>query len=180
MINLSSTTLAICIALAGLVSAGDRFTQSPGGPALAISGDGAATTLSASDLQGLARTCVAVKEGTETVTYEDVVAGELLHRAGVPQGAQLRGEALARYVLASGSDGYRVVFSLAELDPGFGGSEVIVADSRDGRSLPASQGPLRLVASKDLRASRWVRMLKSSPRYEQFTTYRLHAGASVL
>jgi hypothetical protein len=35
------------------------------------------------------------------------------------------------------------VFSLAELDPGFCGSVIIVADTTDGKPLFAYQGPLR-------------------------------------
>jgi hypothetical protein len=35
---------------------------------------------------------------------------------------------MATYVIASAADGYRVVFSLAELDPEFTGSEVMVVD----------------------------------------------------
>ena len=43
----------------------------------------------------------------------------------------LRGDAVASYVVASASDGYQVVFSLAEPDPAFSGSEIIVADTTE-------------------------------------------------
>jgi len=68
---------------------------------------------------------------------------------------------MASYVLATAEDGYRVVFSLAELDSGILESEVIVADTVDGAPLPAKQGPFRLVAPHEKRPARWVRMLKS-------------------
>jgi hypothetical protein len=58
-------------------------------------------------------------------------------------------------------NGYRVVFSIAELDSGIVDSGVIVADTLDGAPLPAKQGPLRVVAPHEKRAARWVRMLKS-------------------
>lgn len=86
---------------------------------------------------------------------------DLLHRAGVPEGENFRGAAMTLYVVAEGADGYRVVFSLAELDPGTSDSEVIVADTMNGAPLDAKHGPFQLVVPHDKRAARWVRMLKS-------------------
>jgi hypothetical protein len=74
---------------------------------------------------------------------------------------QLRGRAMATYIIAEAEDGYRVVFSLAELDSGILESEVLVADTMGGAPLGAQQGPFRLVAPHDKRPARWVRMLKS-------------------
>jgi len=39
------------------------------------------------------------------------------------------------------------------------GSDIIIADTVDGQPLAATQGPLRVVAPKDTRAARSVRML---------------------
>jgi DMSO/TMAO reductase YedYZ molybdopterin-dependent catalytic subunit len=94
-------------------------------------------------------------------TYEGVLVTELLKRAGVPLGAQLRGAAMATYVQADAADGYRVIFSLAELDSDFQDSDVIVADTLDGKALDDKTGPFRLVAPHDKRPARWVRMLQS-------------------
>ena len=74
-------------------------------------------------------------------------------------GDNLRGKELADYVVAEASDGYRVVFSIAELDPGFSNVQVIVATKVDGQPLPAHDGPLRLVVPGDKRPARRVRML---------------------
>ena len=68
----------------------------------------------------------------KTEKYEGVALEEILRKAGVPQGDALRGPAMAAYVVAEAADGYRVVFSLAELDAGIADSEVIVADTMDG------------------------------------------------
>lgn len=65
------------------------------------------------------------------------------------------------YVLVEAEDGYRVIFSLTELDSGILESEVIVANTMDGGPLGAKQGPLKLGAPHDKRPARWVRMLKS-------------------
>jgi len=62
--------------------------------------------------------------------------------------------------LAEANDGYRVVFSLTELDSGIVDSGVIVADTMDGAALGDKTGPL-LMAPHEKRPARWVRMLKS-------------------
>ena len=62
--------------------------------------------------------------------------------------------------MASASDGYQVLFSLGELDPALTSNDIIVADTIDGKPLLAHQGPLRIVAPKDSRAARSIRMLQ--------------------
>ena len=94
-------------------------------------------------------------------TYEGVLLEELLQRAGVPHGDQLRGKLMSTFVIAESEDGYKVVFALAELDSGITNSEVLVADTVDGALLDSKRGPFRLVAPHDKRPARWVRMLKS-------------------
>jgi DMSO/TMAO reductase YedYZ molybdopterin-dependent catalytic subunit len=131
------------------------------GSTLAIAGDiSNPLTISAEDLKSMPRTSVtAMAEGRET-RYEGVLVGELLKRAGAPLGRDLSGGALATYVVASASDGYQVVFSLAELDPALTANDIIVADTTDGKPLLENQGPLRIVAPHDKRPARSVRMLQ--------------------
>jgi DMSO/TMAO reductase YedYZ molybdopterin-dependent catalytic subunit len=119
--------------------------------------------LTVADLKNMPRKklTVANPHNQKREVYEGVLLEDLLHEAGVTQGENLRGAAMASYVLAEATDGYRVVFSLAELDSGVVESEVIVADTMDGAALGAKEGPLRLVAPHEKRPARWVRMLKS-------------------
>jgi DMSO/TMAO reductase YedYZ molybdopterin-dependent catalytic subunit len=119
--------------------------------------------VTAADLKKMPRTTLKVvnPHDKKTEVYEGVALEELLHRAGVPQGEQLRGPLLATYVIAAAEDGYRVVFSVAELDSGIQDADVLVADTMDGAALGANQGPFKLVAPHEKRPARWVRMLKS-------------------
>jgi DMSO/TMAO reductase YedYZ molybdopterin-dependent catalytic subunit len=119
--------------------------------------------VTAADLKKMPRRTLKVvnPHDKKTEVYEGVVLEELLRRAGVPQGEQLRGPLLATYVIAEAEDSYRVVFSLVELDSGFLDAEVLVADTMDGVPLGANQGPFKLVAPHEKRPARWVRMLKS-------------------
>jgi DMSO/TMAO reductase YedYZ molybdopterin-dependent catalytic subunit len=111
-------------------------------------------------LEGFQKTAVNPHEKKEE-TYEGVLVTELLKSAGVPLGAQLRGAAMATYVKADAADGYRVIFSLAELDMDFQDSDVIVADTMNGEPLGDKTGPFRIVAPHDKRPARWIRMLQS-------------------
>src|SRR5215471_10570126 len=58
------------------------------------------------------------RDGTEA-TFAGVALVDLLRLAGVPLGAELRGSAMALYLVVEAADGYRVVFALPELDPAF-------------------------------------------------------------
>ena len=119
--------------------------------------------LTVADLKNMPRKKLTVvnPHNKKTETYEGVLLEDLLRKAAVTQGENLRGAAMATYVLAEAIDGYRVVFSLAELDSGILESEVIVADTMDGAALGAKEGPFKLVAPHEKRPARWVRMLKS-------------------
>ena len=65
-----------------------------------------------------------------------------MKKAGVAQGEKLRGALMATYVVAEAEDGYRVVFSLAELDSGILDSDIIVADTMNGEPLSPEARPL--------------------------------------
>ncbi len=91
---------------------------------------------------------------TEQHTYSGVLLKDLLDKAGVPAQHDLKGKWMAAYVVAQGQDGYRVVFSLAELDPLFGDNEVWVALAEDGKGF-------RLVVPREKRNARWVRDVQS-------------------
>jgi DMSO/TMAO reductase YedYZ molybdopterin-dependent catalytic subunit len=120
-------------------------------------------TLTMEDLKKLPRTTLKVvnPHNKKTEVYEGVLLEELLKRAGVVQGEKLRGTAMATYVVAEAKDGYKVIFSLAELDSGIMDSIVLVADTMDGNPLAPNEGPFRLVTPHEKRPARWVRMLQS-------------------
>jgi DMSO/TMAO reductase YedYZ molybdopterin-dependent catalytic subunit len=116
-------------------------------------------TLTAADLAKLPRAAVTTKSNTITAAWEGVWLSEILKHAGVPLGAALRGKALTTYVAVSASDGYEVLFSLGELDQEMTESQILVADTANGRSLIAEGESFRLVLPKDKQGARSVRML---------------------
>jgi hypothetical protein len=117
--------------------------------------------LSASDLARLPHITATIHNSyTDTdETYFGVRLKDLLAPTGIPFGNDLRGEALAHFVVATGSDGYEIVLALAEVDPSFHSGEVLVADAMNGKPLDAHSGPFKLVVTEDKRPARAVRNL---------------------
>jgi hypothetical protein len=154
----------ICLALSVVRTAPARAqatTAAAPDATLVIAGDVTqALTITPRDLRSMPRTTVTVSEEGRQISYEGVLVGELLKRAGAPVGRDLSGKAVATYVRASAKDGYQVVFSLAELDPAFTPNDIIVADTIDGKPLFDYQGPFRIVAPHDKRGARSIRMLQ--------------------
>jgi hypothetical protein len=118
--------------------------------------------ISLADFRALPHITVKVNNGhTNTAeTYSGVPLATLLEKVNAPLGKELRGEVMTNYVIASGSDGYSVVLSLAEVDPNFREAQVLVADMREGQPLGGS-GPFQLIVPGDERPARWVRNLTS-------------------
>jgi DMSO/TMAO reductase YedYZ molybdopterin-dependent catalytic subunit len=139
------------------------FAQAPADVPLVVKGAvKQELRLGAADLKAMTRVKVTAKDHDGIAReYDGVALQTLLGKAGVPQGSDLRGKNMTLMVVAEASDGYRAVFSLAELDGDFAGVQVVVADTEDGKPLDAQHGPLRLVVPGDKRQGRWVRMLKN-------------------
>jgi hypothetical protein len=89
-------------------------------------------------------------------TYSGVPLIDLLTQIGVP--AKPRGNDLRLYLVAEGSDGYKVVYSIGEITPDVHDATVMVADRLAGEPIKDS-GPLQLVATGEKRPARWVRNL---------------------
>jgi hypothetical protein len=108
-------------------------------------------------LAGLPRQTMTVTEehGT-TATYSGVDMDAVLVAAGAPKGTAIGGNTLATYVLVRAADGYRAVFTLPELDGAFTDRVTLLADQRNGVSLPSGLGPFRIIVPGEKRHARWV------------------------
>jgi len=121
--------------------------------------DGKEHTVSPADLARLARHDTTVSVHRVSGRYSGVAFTDILALAGAPPSDSLRGQALTTYVLVEAADGYRVMFSLAELDGGFTDRVVLLADRVNGQPLPASEGPFRLILPGEKRPARWARQV---------------------
>jgi hypothetical protein len=111
-------------------------------------------------LDRLPRATVDVSEDDKPASYEGVLLGDILAAVGVPRGSMLRGPALSQFVVVEARDGYRVVFTLAELDKGFSDTTVLLAHRRNGAAIDPELGPLRIVVPQEQRHGRWIRQVQ--------------------
>jgi len=121
--------------------------------------DGSSKVLSAQALAALPQQTVEASIHDKIHRYAGADLRDVLHLAGAAETDALRGPLLRRVLIAEASDGYRVVFSLAEIDPTHGARQVLLALRQDDASLPDDDGPLRLIVPQDKRGARSVRHL---------------------
>lgn len=117
--------------------------------------------LDAATRSGLPRHAVDASAHDQALHCEGVELAALLRKVGAMPADPLRGKQLAHYVRVEARDGYRVVFSLAELDETLGNAKVFLVDRCDGKPLNDKSGPLRLIAPSESRPARWVRQVQS-------------------
>jgi hypothetical protein len=122
--------------------------------------DAAPVTVSAEDLAKLPRQTALLNDHGKQISYEGVLLHDILARGGVDFGKELRGKQLSTYIAALATDGYEVVYALAEFDPTVMDSGIIVADKRDGQPLANNEGPLRIIAPHDKRPTRCLKSLQ--------------------
>ena len=92
-------------------------------------------------------------------TYTGVVLAEILQKAGATMGNDLKGENLTKFISVDASDGYQVVFALAELDKSFTDRTIILANMMDGKPLPAGDGPFRIIVQDEKKPARCIKQV---------------------
>ena len=153
--------------VAGLFFGGSAF----GAEAVQYSAPG--TAAMALDTRALPRVEVkAGAHGAAPSAWQGVNLLDVLRAQGAPVGKDLRGKALTDFVRVTASDGYQVIFSLAELDPNFGGRKVVLVDQHEGKPLDAKDGPYRLVVPDDARPARWIHSVTAIELVEASTAER--------
>lgn len=76
---------------------------------------------------------------------------------GIITDPDIKNDILGKYIVATGSDGYKATFALGELHPNFGGDQILVAyDETGGDPGVGTAGFARLVVPGDVRAGRFV------------------------
>ena len=93
-----------------------------------------------------------------TDTYTGIKLWDLLEDAGGVNITSDKNDILSKYIVATGSDGYKAVYSLGEIDPNFGAQPIVVAYAdTDGQLGPhGSDGLARMVVPGDNAGGRYV------------------------
>lgn len=125
-----------------------------------IIGPAGTRRLSAADIAALPRSKVTISDHGVDATFEGPTFANLLGLGGAaPSGGKPHADQLRKYMLVEAADSYRALFALAELDPAFTDRLVILADTRDGKPLPAKEGPFRVIVQGERRQARCVRQV---------------------
>jgi len=109
----------------------------------------------------------------QTHEYTGVSMWNLLNSAGIVTDPAVKNDVLGKYVVATGADGYRSVFSLGELNPSFGNRPDLVAyaETLNGSTQPlGSDGFARTTAVGDMRGGRYVSNLVSLDVFDSGST----------
>jgi len=141
----------------------DRFRRSQSGPAvLTLVGEGGVTrALTLDELSALPQAeLISTGRDSSRITLRGPTLRSLLDLVGAPAGHALRGPGLLVVVVAEAADGYKVAYTLAELDGQFSTGIAIAAISQNGDSLSAEEGPIRIALSGSTQhRARWLRQL---------------------
>lgn len=118
--------------------------------------------LTPADVDKLPKTSISQKDRADQEhTYSGVELGLVLKNAGVTLAEELKGENLTKYLLVEASDGYQIIFSLAEIDPAFTSRKIILANRKDDKLLAADEGPFRIIIEGEKRKPRNARQVIS-------------------
>ena len=169
--SLVSTAIFLCAFGLGAIAAQEQQTSpmpaggmdemhKPAPPAgqLQITFAGESATWTAATLAALPHKSITVynEHAKANQTYSGVELIDLLKPLGVTE--KPRGKEFRLYVVAEGSDGYQVVYSIGEVTPDVHDGTVMVADALEGKPI-GETGPLQLVLTGERRPARWVHNL---------------------
>jgi hypothetical protein len=119
-------------------------------------------SLNLAALNALPQTSVTVGANTFTGVSLWTLLTNALGGNGVITNPAIKNDLLGKYILATGSDGYRAVVALGEIAPNFGGSNTslmqdIIATGENGSPFDMSTGGFaRLITPNDVLHGRWV------------------------
>lgn len=110
-------------------------------------------------IEGLPTREVTLTHHGEQQVCTGPLLADVLARLGAPSKGEIRGAALLTAVVVEARDGYRVAFTLGELDPLLGKAEVVLTNRCNGAALAETDGPFRLAVAGDIRGARSVRQV---------------------
>ena len=162
--SLALLPVAVAICIGGSSAAAQNMDHAkPSVPSTQLSVralDGKSMTFKPEDITAMPHKSMSVynHHSQANETYSGVPLADLLAKVGVPLGDKVTGKLFMMGVVAEGTDHYRVLYSLAEIDPSIHTGDVIVADSVNGQKL-GNDGAFKIVSTEEKRPARWVRNL---------------------
>jgi hypothetical protein len=96
----------------------------------------------------------------ENDTFTGALLWDLLQSVGIITNPNVKNDILRKIIIVTGTDGYVSVFTVGEIDPAFGGNQILVAYEDNGQPL-GSEGPAQIVAPGDKAGGRFVHNIAS-------------------
>jgi hypothetical protein len=143
-------------AMRGMATPPASAPPSPPQQTVVIGPTGKTLVLTAAVMADLDRAEATMINHSVAHTYEGVRLTEILRLVDAPTGARIHADADRDYLVVTGGDGFRAVFSLAETDGSVQRHAVILADRMDGAPLLAHDAPYRIVVDGDQKPARSV------------------------
>lgn len=106
-------------------------------------------------------TIKAIGHDLKTHEFSGPLLSDFLSNAGVILGEPAKKQTVSNYITIRARDNYKCVFALAELDPLFSSSSIIIASKMDGKALSENNDPYQIIVPNDKKHGRWVRQVKS-------------------
>lgn len=151
----------IVILFVAVMVSGLSFAQAVKQASVKISGE--VTTpfeLKLADMQQFPQTQVSRKDRDgKDHNYAGVLLSAILQKAGATMGKDLKGENLAKFASVEASDGYQVIFALAELDKEFTDRQIILATTIDGQPMAPTDGPFRIIVQDEKKPARCIKQV---------------------
>ncbi len=122
--------------------------------------DGKSTVFSFAELQSFPQTTLNVEgEDGAMHNYTGVDLYDLLGKAGVPFGIDVRRKTLSSYMLVKAADKYSIIYALAEVDTFLSNKKMILAYLKDNHPLPDNFGPLQIITTGEKKHARLIRQV---------------------
>jgi hypothetical protein len=127
---------------------------------LNVTFDGHTTVLSVEELFKLPQQTITAFDGHtgKPVTFSGPLVADVLAKAGLAASEKNHALILHSTLVATGTDGYFVLYSVAELEPMFSSGKSIIALLQSGLPVPSG---IQLVNPLDAKPARWVHGLSS-------------------
>lgn len=153
----------IVILFVALLGSGITFAQAVKEATVKISGEVSAPfELKLANMKQFPQTQVSRKDRDgKDHNYTGVLLSAILQKAGATMGKDLKGENLAKFASIEASDGYQVIFALAELDKEFTDRQIILATTIDGQPLAPTDGPFRIIVEGEKKPARCIKQVTS-------------------
>ena len=129
----------------------------PPSKTLVVSFEGRSITMSVEDLLKMPQTTVHVHNAHRNTdeSYTGPLLADVLDKVGLHGTREFEPIILHSSIVATGTDHYFVLYSAAEVQPGFSNGKVIIAVMK--ADLPNTEGGLiQLVNTSDAKPARWV------------------------